>query len=111
MSCYYTINHAIITVLSFAEMGRYLLSYPGVKFLFSERFTQDHLESFFRQKRQRGGGSDNPNVLQFTYTTSSIRAQKSIAHVVLSKVRGSKHHQEEAYGDSPLTKRPRHTQK
>ena len=92
-------------------MGHYLLSYPGVKFLSSERFTQDPLESFFRQERQRGGGSDNPNVLQFTYTTSSIRAQKSIAHVVRSNVRGSKHHQEEAYGDSPLPRRPRHTQK
>ena len=94
-------------VVSFVEMGQYLLSYPGVKFLFSERFTQDPLESFFGQQRQRRGGSDNPDVLQFTYTTSSIRAQKSISHVVRSNVRGSKHHQEEIYDNTPLPKRPR----
>ena len=65
------------TVRSFVEMGRYLLNFPGVKFLLSERFTQDPLESFFGQQRQRGGGSDNPNVLQFIYTTSSIRAHNT----------------------------------
>ena len=93
------------TVRSFVEMGRYLLNFPGVKFLLSERFTQ---ESFFGQQRQRGGGSDNPNVLQFIYTTSSIRAHKAITPALRGNVRGSKHHKgnEESF-EIPLPKRPR----
>lgn len=96
------------TVKSFVELGRYLLNYPGVKFLLSERFTQDPLESFFGHQRQKGGGSDNPNVLQFTYTTSSIRAQKAITPAIRGNVRGSKHSRgDEGVCDAPLPKRPR----
>ena len=35
-------------------MGQYLLGIDGVKFLLSERFTQDPVESFFGQQRQKG---------------------------------------------------------
>ena len=97
----------LYTVRSFVEMGRYLLNYPGVKFLLSERFTQDPLESFFGQQRQRGGRSDNPNVLQFIHTTS-IRAHKAITPAVRGNVRGSRSHignEEEL--ETPLPKRPR----
>ena len=101
-------NKINIAVLSFVEMGRYLLKYPGVKFLFSERFTQDPLESFFGHQRQRGGGSDNPNTLQFMYATSSIRTQKTIGHIRRGNVRGSKAEDlEKQYDDAPLAKRPR----
>ena len=89
-------------------MGKYLLSFPGVKFLLSERCTQDPLESFFGHQRQRGGGSDNPNVLQFTYATSAIRAQKAIAPAVRGNVRDSKHHRGDGESiETPLPKRPR----
>ena len=37
-------------VLSFVEMAPALLSMPGVKFLFSERLSQDKLESFLENK-------------------------------------------------------------
>lgn len=100
------------TVQSFVEMGRYLLKYPGVKFLLSERFTQDPLESFFGHQRQKGGGSDNSGVLQFLYTTSLIRAQKSITPAVWGNVRGSKHGKDcVGNSDTPLLKRPRRIKK
>lgn len=89
-------------------MGRYLLGRSGVKFLLSERFTQDPVESFFGQQRQKGGGSDNPTVQQFTYNTSSLRAQRSTAPIATSNVRGSKYHQDaDEVDDTPLPKRPR----
>ena len=65
------------------------------------------MESFFGQQRQRGGGSDNPHVLQFIYTTSSIRAHKAITPAVRGNVRGSKHHEESRESlETPLPKRP-----
>ena len=80
--------------------------FPGVKFLLSERFTQDPLETFFGHQRQRGGGSDNPNVLQFTYATSAIRAQKAITSAVRGNVRGSKHHRRDGESiETPLPKK------
>ena len=36
-----------LLVNSFLDVSKYLLSYPGVKAVFSERFNQDPLESFF----------------------------------------------------------------
>jgi len=94
-------------VTSFVEAGRYLLQYPGFRFLLSECFTQDPLEAFFSIQRQRGGGSDNPTALQFTYNTSSLRIQRSVAPSARSNVRGSKHDREETVDDTPLAKRPR----
>lgn len=88
--------------------GTVSLEFSWCQIPLSERFTQDPLESFFGQQRQRGGGSDNPNVLQFIYTTSSIRAHKAISPTVHGNVRGSKHHKgnEESF-EIPLPKRPR----
>lgn len=60
-------------------MAKYLLSLPGVKFLFAERFCQDPLESFFGHQRSKGGRNDNPTVKQFCDTTVSLRVQKSTA--------------------------------
>lgn len=86
-------------------LARYLLSVDGVKFLLSERFTQDPVETFFSQQRQRGGGTENPTVHEFTYNTSSLRVQCSTAPVATSNVSASKHHQENAVDSTPLPKR------
>ena len=85
-------------------MGRYLLGITGVKFLLSERFTQDPVESFFGQQRQRGGGSENhPTIQQFTY---SFQVQRSTAPLARSNVRASKHHQDtDVMDDTHLPKR------
>ena len=49
--CIYILSTAVI---SFVEAGRYLLQYPGFKFLLSERFTQDPLEAFFSGRGREG---------------------------------------------------------
>ena len=94
-------------------MGQYLLRVSGVKFLLSERFTQDPVETFFSQQRQRGGGSENPTVHKFTYNTSSLRIQRSSTPVATSAVRPSKHHlqDEDIMDDTPLPKRLRFSKK
>ena len=66
-------------VHSFVEVSKYLLSYPEVKAVFSERFNQDPLESFFGKQRSHGGHCDNPTVRDFVYTTTSLRVQGSMA--------------------------------
>ena len=84
-------NHLITkffqpTVISFVEMARFLLKLPGVKFLLSERFCQDPLESFFGHQRSKGGRNDNPTVKQFCDNTVSLRVQGSAA---LNPLRGN----------------------
>ena len=58
-----------------------------MKYILSERFTQDPLESFFGHQRQRGGGRDNPTAQQFMQATQSIRVQQSIRPVTGSNVK------------------------
>ena len=50
-------------------MGRFLLGTAGVKYILSERFTQDPVESFFGHQRQQDGGRDNPTAQQFMQAT------------------------------------------
>ena len=101
----YTMFYLFI-VKSFVETTRYLLSEPGVKFVLSERFSQDPLESFFGNQWARGGRNDNPTVQQFIDNTVSLRVQGSAA---LDPVRGNcgKRPLERAVDEEPLPKRPR----
>lgn len=99
------------SVKSFLEVSNYLLSYPGVKALFSERFNQDPLESFFGKHRSYGGRSDNPTVRDFVYNTTSLRMQGALAR---DPVRGNckrRREQVEIVDNSPLPKRRRHSSK
>lgn len=66
-------------VYSFVELTEYLLGLPGVKYVLSEKFCQDPLESFFGKQRMRGGYSDNPNAQMFLKNTVSLRLQGSLA--------------------------------
>ena len=66
-----------LTALSFLEIVPYLFSLPGVKSFLSQRLCQDPLESFFGCQRQRGGTSDNPNVLDFCRNTQALRVVNS----------------------------------
>lgn len=92
-------------------MGQYLLGVSGVKFLLSERFTQGPVETFFSQQRQKGGGSENLTVHEFTYNTSSLCVQRSTAPIATSNVRASKHHHKDAdvVDDTLLPKRLCHS--
>ena len=46
-------------------MAKELLEIDGVKYLLSEKFTQDPLEEHFGRQRRRGGTNDNPTLAQF----------------------------------------------
>ena len=91
---------------SFVEVVRYLFGIPGVKFVLSERFSQDPLEKYFGYQRQRGGTNENPNVQQMVHNASALRALKS---VTLNSVRGNcgRGHKRPALivDDSPLLKK------
>ena len=98
---YYIIQ--VYLVHSFVEVSKYLLSYPGVEAVFSERFNQDPLESFFGQQRSHGGHCDNPTVRDFMYTTTSLRVQGSLAK---DPIRGNCRRPRNAQGDdTPIPKR------
>ena len=61
---------------SFLELGPVLLSDANVKFLLTERFCQDALESYFGEQRSRGGRSVNPNVQQFCTIANVLHSKK-----------------------------------
>ena len=65
------------TALSFIGLVEFLFSQSEVKekklaFL-SNNLCQDPLELFFGCQRQRGGTSDNPNVLEFCQSSQALR--------------------------------------
>ena len=60
-------------------MAQDLLAQKEGRFLLSEWFDQDPLESFFGQQRARGGRSDNPNVATFLHNAHAIRIQRTMA--------------------------------
>lgn len=77
----------IITVKSFVEMTKYLLSQPGEDLFFlSERITQDPLENYFGKQRARGGRCDNPCLKECLQNAVAIRAQRSMN---LDRVQGN----------------------
>ena len=97
---------------SFLDVSKYLLSYPGVKAIFSERFNQDPLESFFGKQRSHGGRCDNPTVKDFLYNTTSLRLQGSLAKdPVRGNCRRRNSEQAELIDNAPLPKRKRYSVK
>ena len=74
---------------SFVVLVRYLLNYPGMRFVLSERFNQDPIESHFGKHRQMKGGNDNPKVAQFNQNESALRLLGSQA---LAPVSGNTNH-------------------
>ena len=60
-------------VKSMVELIPFLLKVKGVKYVLTEKFCQDPLESFFGKQRIKGGSNDNPNVATFLKNTSSLR--------------------------------------
>ncbi|XP_065675289.1 uncharacterized protein LOC136091541 [Hydra vulgaris] len=60
-----TLEGLRISVHSFVELGKILLLEDGVKFLLSEKFTQDPVEEYFSKQRRRGGCNENPTLEEF----------------------------------------------
>ena len=93
---------------SFLDVSQDLLSYPGVRAVFSERFNQDPLESVFGKQRSHGGHCDNPTIKDFVYNTTSLRLQGALAKDPVQgncrrRVRDSK--QADLIDNTPLPKR------
>ena len=75
---------------SFVGMVKLMFSLPEVKgcglaFL-SMNICQDPIENFFGQQRQRGGTSDNPNVMEYYNNTQALRIVNSFCR---APVRGN----------------------
>ena len=76
--------------LSFIGLVEFMFSIPEVKdkklaFL-SNNLCQDPLEQFFGCQRQRGGTSDNQNVIEFCHNTQALRVVDSFCR---APVRGN----------------------
>jgi hypothetical protein len=104
-----TLEGLRMTVYSFIDVSKYLLSLKDGLFILSERFNQDCLESFFGQQRSRCGRSENPNVRTFMYNTQTIRIQRTMAIGNGGNVRKKKMQLSEDLDElsGPLKKRPR----
>ena len=93
---------------SFVELVKYLLAFPGVKYVLSEKLCQDPLESFFGKQRMRGGYCDNPTVQSFLKGTVSLRVQGSMATKPMrGNCKRGKENEERVVNDEPLPKRQR----
>lgn len=107
--CYYCVYVLyFIIVHSFVEVTRYLLKQKEGLYLYSERFNQDPLESFFGQQRARGGHNDNPNVATFIHNEKAIRMQRTmvIGHGGNVRKRKKQWNTDIADLSRPLKKRP-----
>ena len=84
----------------------------GKKIAFlSNHICQDPLENFFGQQRQRGGTSDNPNILEYYHNTQTLRVVNSFCRgSVKGNCRGS-HSREKENEVSLSTPLPRRTRK
>jgi hypothetical protein len=108
-------HNTVIAALSFIGLLKFLFSLPEVKdkkdqklaFL-SNNLCQDPLEQFFGCQRQRGGTSDNPNVLEFCQNTQALRVIDSFCRApVRGNCRKSNRHKENNNSLIPLSKRQR----
>ena len=75
-------------VTSFLELGPFLLQDKDVKFLLTERFCQDALESYFGDQRSRGRRYDNPTVQQVCTTANILRVSGGLSKKDCGNVRG-----------------------
>ena len=73
---------------SFLEVDPILLDDKDVKFLLTERFSQDPIESYFGDQRSRGHRNTNPNVQQFSKTANILRVSSGLSKKERGNVRG-----------------------
>lgn len=107
-----TLAGIFITVHSFAEIVKTLLSMEGVKYVLSDKLNQDPLEEFFGKQRAAGGHHENPTVEQFGHALLKNIAAGSWA---AASSRGNVRARDDSFvgdeGDEPLPKRKRHQQR
>ena len=64
-----------ISINATIEAVQFLLQ-REVRYVLTERFSQDQLENYFGRQRSIGGRKDNPAIRDFGYNDNSIRNQK-----------------------------------
>ena len=101
------LNLSCNTVKAFIELVKYLFTLPGVKCFLSEQISQDPLEKFFGNQRQRGGVSENPTVKEFCQNTQALQVINTICKDAQGNCRGSKQAREidNLQENTPLKKR------
>lgn len=63
---------------SFIELTKLLLEqYKDIKFILSEKYSQDPLEEHFAKHRRIGGMSDNPTLNTFGFQEIKLNVMKS----------------------------------
>lgn len=63
--------------MSFIKLGKELLQLDGVKFLLSEKFSQDPVEEHFARQRRKGGCNENPTYYQFQNQELTLNVMRS----------------------------------
>ena len=77
------------SVNSFIVLGRLLLNEDGVKFLLSEKLSQDSLEEYFSKQRAKGGADKNPTLETFNRNFLVLNvAGDELVRVVNGNTRG-----------------------
>ena len=77
-------------VHSFVELTKYLLVFMNNK------ISQDPVEKFFGQQRQRGSSNDNPNVSEFIKGSQALRVINTTCADIKGNCRGTNNNTEKA---------------
>lgn len=65
-----------LTVHSFVDMITELLKIPGVKYVLTNKASQDDVEEHFFKHRSGGGANDNPSALDYQKNELKIQICK-----------------------------------
>ena len=76
------LHNLLYIVTSFLEFAK------DVKFLLTEHFTQDPIESFFGDQRSRGRWNTNPTVQQYSINTNILRVSSGLSRIERGNTRG-----------------------
>ena len=90
---------------SFLELAPLLLQDEQFKFILTERFSQDALESYFGDQRSRGHRNDNPTVQQFCITANILRVSGGLSRKERGNIRGVTVNEPPTDTPGPLRKR------
>ena len=75
--------------MSFVTLAKVLLSEEGVKFVLSEKFTQDPVEEYFAKQRARGGADEAPTLEMFNRNVIGLNvAGDELIRVMNGNTRG-----------------------
>ena len=98
---------------SLIDLVKFLFTIPGVNSFLSERLSQDPLENYFGQQRQRGGVNENPTCDQFLKNNQALRVVSSIkVKLTNGNTRGSRPDEDRltSVSTNPLPKRRKTSQ-